>query len=1257
MLLIFRKVSFLVGLTLYVICAHSQTVTSTRNGVWSDVSTWEGGVIPSSENATQIIIDHEVELPEPFAVSVVELVVNNKLTLKTGSSLEILTALRVVGTLVNEEGTTLTGTNSSNTVFDAGSLYVHQQGPMGTIPYATWHRTSTFEIAGFKASGYINLANGDSWSQVFGNVVYDCPEQTVFAVELNGHLRNIQGDLIFRNTNNQIVELVRNQNITVSIGGNLIVEGTSRIRFNESGNSPVINIQGDFQYRSTSSGITYFTTSGAVTVNVWGDMVVDTPGTLRMTSQPTIADGRQASLNLMGSLSIVAGQIIAPPLGKGRITFNGSETQFVETSPTGNSFVGDLDFTLAQSAVVSLGNSALSNTSGQLLVSGTLRVGSSDPGGAIQLAAAGNIRIAGSRVFEEGARIVYDGSARQWIGDGHPADPGVDLVCTNPSGVSLLQDVVVGGDFSGSGNIDLQNFTLNVGGDFSLAGGMNFQSGTVRLVGNQNQEVSAAGVTLRNLSINKTGNTSVVLTSPLSIRGVVTIETTNTALNTNGNLTLLSTADDGTGTASVASLPSGSSVTGDITVQRYMSGEGRIYRYISSPVQNATVASLMDDFPVTGTFADPSTGVGIVSHSPSFFLYDESIGGLQAGWRPYPTTGLAAVNPLLPGRGYAAFIRKGVGETVWDVTGILNQGDISLPVFFTTNDDPSNGVNLVGNPYASTIDWDVTGVNTWTKQNISPVIAIRDNGGGGFFHYWDGDDGYPVIPNGHIATGQSFWVRATGPNPVLTIREGAKVTDDAIFYRSKPTQIPGFALVLKQDDGLTDVTYYKVRPDASTGLDDWDAVKYDNDHFDIAIKTEGSITMAINAVDKLPCDAKIIPVEIKDMRKGSYQLSLTTRLEFDQYRYTVIDKFLQKETNLSGAVLQFVVTDDPASYAPDRFALMLDETLPRIDLTTEAPLVICPDKRLEVIVRKTQPGIYYSVWDVDGNQLAEAQIGTGNDLIIRIHPEDLKAGEQALTVKAKSACQEVELLEKVYVVKEFLPEVETSSTRGCQGTNVTLTASSAVEGLTYTWFETATSTDTLSTVSSFEVPPLWKPRTYFFSVATSSGCFHKRLPVLAEIIVLDDVQISWEDATTLTSNYEQGNRWYYNDEWLPEENSQQLTVQLPGVYTLRIDTLGCITSDTVEFFIASRQLIEKAFSQLYPNPVKDWLYIVVGSEMPIDVRIANSSGATVAVFNDFTPVPDNGTVELLIDYLSPGTYYATLANAKQKTVFRFIKED
>jgi hypothetical protein len=212
----------------------------------------------------------------------------------------------------------------------------------------------------------------------------------------------------------------------------------------------------------------------------------------------------------------------------------------------------------------------------------------------------------------------------------------------------------------------------------------------------------------------------------MKLRGILQIESLNTTVRSDGNLTLLSTSDSGSGSARVGPLPAGSGILGDVSVQRYMGAEGRIYRYISSPVQDASVASLMDDFAVTGRFDDPTTVNVSNSKNPSLYYYDESQGSLQSGWKPYPTMGFAKDNPLIPGVGYCALIREAANPLVWDVNGALNQGDIVLPTAMTNNMQPSNGWNLVGNPYACTIDWDIVGPNGWTKQKyLSHLLHPR----------------------------------------------------------------------------------------------------------------------------------------------------------------------------------------------------------------------------------------------------------------------------------------------------------------------------------------------------------------------------------------------------------------------------------------------------------------------------------------------------------------------------------------------------
>ena len=192
-----------------------------------------------------------------------------------------------------------------------------------------------------------------------------------------------------------------------------------------------------------------------------------------------------------------------------------------------------------------------------------------------------------------------------------------------------------------SGNLFANEpLSLFVGGDMTISStnsdplGPNVQN--LVLDGSTDQNLSLNNEDLLNLTIDKSGGT-VMLSQPLNLLGTLNFVTA-TDLASNGNLSLVSSSDGTTENASIGTIPSGATVSGDVTVQRYVSGEGEIWRYISSPITNASVADWQDDFPITGNFNDPSTGPGINSSNPSLFYYGETNSGtnLQLGWMGLP---------------------------------------------------------------------------------------------------------------------------------------------------------------------------------------------------------------------------------------------------------------------------------------------------------------------------------------------------------------------------------------------------------------------------------------------------------------------------------------------------------------------------------------------------------------------------------------------------------------------------------------------
>lgn len=235
-----------------------------------------------------------------------------------------------------------------------------------------------------------------------------------------------------------------------------------------------------------------------------------------------------------------------------------------------------------------------------------------------------------------------------------------------------------------------------------------------------------------------------MVTGGQTISGVLTC---NGILNANGNLTLLSTESR---TALIDGKGSGN-VLGNLTMQRYLnSGFG--YKYLSSPFSDAKVGELGDDMDLEEWF-------------PTVYRYDES--RTVSGWISY-------TNPdgiLSPMYGYAFNLGESEGPKTIDITGNVNNGEITLTLF-NHNNLYTQGYNLVGNPYPSPIDWNSP--SGWTKVNIDNALyyfkaSTSDRYGGAYSTYIDGisSDG---LATGIIPSMQGFFVHVSdGDFPVTGI--------------------------------------------------------------------------------------------------------------------------------------------------------------------------------------------------------------------------------------------------------------------------------------------------------------------------------------------------------------------------------------------------------------------------------------------------------------------------------------------------------
>jgi hypothetical protein len=121
-----------------------------------------------------------------------------------------------------------------------------------------------------------------------------------------------------------------------------------------------------------------------------------------------------------------------------------------------------------------------------LFSDGTLQIGSTD--GITSSGAAGNIRVSGTRTFNQSANYIYSGSIAQITGNGLPTTVK-NLTINNAAGVTLSANTTVNGALNLiSGNLITNTSTLSLGTSITNSGTLNVTSG--KTIGNFNRWIS-----------------------------------------------------------------------------------------------------------------------------------------------------------------------------------------------------------------------------------------------------------------------------------------------------------------------------------------------------------------------------------------------------------------------------------------------------------------------------------------------------------------------------------------------------------------------------------------------------------------------------------------------------------------------------------------------------------------------------------------------------------------------------------------------
>ena len=468
----------------------------------------------------------------------------------------------------------------------------------------------------------------------------------------------------------------------------------------------------------------------------------------------------------------------------------------------------------------------------------------------------------------------FDGS--NWSGGTIPLSTDNIMIPTNPAGGNFFPNINAPGAVC-------QNITIEENASVTISGNNELTvSGLWNNLGafTPNQSIVTFNGTSRTQTINSTTpqnffditfnnpNGVTIESGEQSITGTLTLSSGD--FSTGDSVTFIS---DVNGTARIAEI-TGGSIIGRVTTQRYIDAGETNWRFLTHPVQNADLEQFDDDFLTSGIpGSDYPLWPSAVDPFESMIFYDETAGTSYDDGFQIPSSTSEIIEP---GQGVWIWCGDtiiGTNPFTIDATGVPNQGDINLPVTFTSasGNMANDGWNMVANPYMCPIDWLDS---DWTKTNIENAIYIWNPDIAQYATFVGG-----VGLNGgdqYIASSQAFWVHADAANPILTATEGIKHDTDQPFIKST-FSLDLLKLEIAKNGVHADEMVIRFDDNLTNGFDS----EADARIFQAYQVNSARINSSYNGVDysinslQTPTGLMEIPVTVNVPSSGTYELNVT----------------------------------------------------------------------------------------------------------------------------------------------------------------------------------------------------------------------------------------------------------------------------------------------------------------------------------------------------------------------------------------------
>ncbi len=504
--------------------------------------------------------------------------------------------------------------------------------------------------------------------------------------------------------------------------------------------------------------------------------------------------------------------------GTGQIQFGTGGTLLTVTGTTVGTarYIFNSNRTISSSSVIS----KLSSTT-QVAANRTVtNLGTYSMGGSLLTATSTWLNGAGSTLtltvngFTSAAGLFNPSAANNTViinyGNGNVPKPMAgssysNLIISGGSGTkALTQNLICTKNLTinAGATLNSANFDISVGGNWVKNGSFSASANhPVTFNGSSAQTLSGSGTTtFEQLTINNSSGGVSITSGIYVLNDVLTMSQGN--FNTNGNsFTLISTA---TRTARIAPVVSGSSMSGNFIINRFITARDTTWTDLSSPVQGSTFVDWDDELPAISYTYNPPF------QQPSAFTWNEPSNDFV------PVT--SSSDPLTTGKGFEVYLSNdffysSIPNLTLNSIGVPNQGNQNLTSLISfTSAYPTGSSNLVGNPFASSISWNsVLAAST----NLDPTIDMFDYTAGSYTNFGAGTV---------IGSSQGFWVYTLNASATLNVNESAKTTATNSSLRTTEVE-PYFTLKLSGNDARNTFSHTMKVAASTDATDGFDAGK------------------------------------------------------------------------------------------------------------------------------------------------------------------------------------------------------------------------------------------------------------------------------------------------------------------------------------------------------------------------------------------------------------------------------------------------